>query len=162
MIHLLFVAVFGFAPLAAAPQVATSPSPTPATGASDQSRALELLVRAREDPAVQRAEAEFEQVLRSAMQQLDPDVTAREARAHTLRAEAAAAEEAGDAHKRNLLAQEAAELRRYFTDLSRRAAQEPAVSAAKQRHEDAMMARMIELDPEAPALIERVRGALAR
>ena len=161
MIDLLFAAVISFAPLAGAPQAATPPSTAPSTGPSERVRALELLARAREDPAVQRAEAELQEVTRAAMRRLDPAFPQREARARALRVEDAAAQEAGDETKRNRLEREAGELRRYFEDLGRRVAEDPAVSAAKQRHQDAVMARMIELDPETPALIERVRSALA-
>jgi hypothetical protein len=162
MIRLLFAAAVACAALAGAQPVAASPPSPQAAGASDQRRALELLVRAREDAGVQHAEAELEEATRSARRRLDPASAEREARARQLQEEAAAAREAGDADKLNLLAREADQLRTYFADLGRRAAEDPAVTAAKQRREGAMMARMTELDPEAPALLERVRGSLGR
>lgn len=127
----------------------------------DQSRALALLVRAREAPAVQAAERDAEAAMRAAMQRLDPDFAGREARARDLNAEVAEAREAGDNARLNLLAGEADQLRSYFGPLRERAMADPAVVAARQRLEQAMMARMTELDPEAPALIARVRGAMA-
>lgn len=158
---LLSVAAIGFAAFAA-PPAAAAPAPIQTAGSPDQARALELLVRAREAPAVQRAEAALDGAMRSAMARLDPQFANREARTRSHREEVAAAREAGDAAKLNLLAQEADGLRAYFAGLRERAALDPEVIAAKQQHEDAMMARMTELDPEAPALIERVRASLGR
>lgn len=127
---------------------------------SDQSRALALLVRAREAPAVQAAEREVEASSRAAMLRLDAGFAAREARARDLAAEVASAREAGDNAQLNLLAGEAEQLRTYFTALRQRASTDPALIAARRRLEEAMMARMTELDPEAPALIARVRTAM--
>ena len=138
---------------------ATTVPPTVAQE-SDQSRALALLVRAREAPAVQAAEREVEASSRAAMQRLDAGFAAREARARDLAGEVASAREAGDNARLNLLAGEAEQLRAYFADLRQRAAADPALIAARRRLEEAMMARMTELDPEAPALIARVRAAM--
>lgn len=157
---LLFAVAIGFTTFA--PPVVAAPSPVQTAGSPDQARALELLVRAREAPSVQRAEAALDSAMRSAMARLDPEFANREARTRSLREEVATAREAGDAARLNLLAQEADSLRTYFAGLRERAVLEPEVLAAKQQHEDAMMARMTELDPEAPALIERVRASLGR
>lgn len=133
----------------------------PAVGQdTDQSRALALLVQAREAPAVQAAEEALEAAIRSAMMRLDAGFTAREARARDLRDEVASAREAGDNARLNLLAGEAEQLRSYFSGLRQRASTDPALVAARQRLDDAILARMTELNPEAPALIARVRASM--
>ncbi len=127
---------------------------------TDQRRALALLVEARGSPAVQAAEREVEAATRSAMLRLDEGFAAREARSRALGEEVARARQDGDNAKLNLLAGEAEQLRAYFADLRQRAGADPMLVAARQRLEEAMMARMTELDPEAPALIARVRATM--
>lgn len=155
MIRSLAAAAFALVLAASAPAFAGAPLQD-----DDQSRALALLVQAREAPAVQETESHLEAALRATMQRLDGDFARREARARDLSAEVAEAREAGDNAKLNLLAGEADQLRSYFAPLRERALADPAVIAARQRMEEAMMTRMTELGPAAPALIARVRASM--
>ncbi|MBA4804421.1 MAG: hypothetical protein H2038_07210 [Brevundimonas sp.] len=156
MIRRLAAAAFTLALAATGPALAGA-----AAQESDQTRALALLTRAREAPPVQEAMRALHAATREAMRARAPNLAEREARGRAIVAEMAAAREAGDMARLNLIAGEADGLRAWFAELRAEAALDPAVLEARQRYVDAILARMTEMDPEAPALMERVRGLIA-
>lgn len=154
------------AALLAAPAAAHAqdgqPAPAPAQPApqseADQlrGRIAQLQRQAMQDPSIKAAEAGFEAVLEAAMARLDPEATARSARALALKQEVEAARAAGDNAKLHQLAEEANALKAFFDALRPRALAEADVQAARQEYLAQVLERMKQIDPATQQYVDRL------
>jgi hypothetical protein len=156
----LFAAAALALPAAAAAQTTPSTPPAQAAPANEaaqlQQKIGALQQRALQDPSLKAATDSFNAVLNAGMAAIDPQATAKAARAHAIEGEVAAARAANDNVKLNQLATEANELQAYFQGLQPRALARPEVQAARQAWLGRVFAKMKELDPNAQSYVDRL------
>jgi len=122
-----------------------------------QARLGELQKKALQDPALQAANQEVSALLVATMERLDPSYKANVARAASLRADVAAAQEAKDNAKLHELAAEAQQLQSSFAAAREQALTDEAVIAKTTELRDKLFAKMVEIDPEAEKLAARLQ-----
>lgn len=120
-------------------------------------RIAALQQRAQQDPAIRVQQAAFAAFMLQAMERLDPAVREKSDRADAIGAEVEAARAANDQAKLEALAAEAQQLQAYFADLQQRVRQQPEVQEKRQEFINVLFAKMSELDPQAPAMVQRLR-----
>jgi hypothetical protein len=152
--------------LPAAARAQTTPPPAPAAPPAQAAPADEaaqlrqklgaLQQQAQQDPALKPALDSFTVVVNAAMARLDPQATAKLARAQAINAEVEAARAANDNAKLNQLAAEATALQQYFAALRPRANQDPQVQAARQVWLGRLFEKMKQIDPNAQQYVDRL------
>ena len=130
---------------------------------SAQSDPAEIMARlqaaqeqAMQDPALVEESEAVESLIQSTMLRMDPQFEEYAERVTTLQAEAMAAQAANDGARLTELAVAANELQEALTPLHERAMNDPVVTERLQAFRDRLLTRMIEIDPEVPALLVRL------
>lgn len=122
-----------------------------------QARLQEIQARALQDPALQAAQDSIGTEMTATMERVDPTFKAQAGRAEALKAEVAAAQQAGDNAKLNQLAAEAEQLQQGFATARQRAMQDPQMAERIQAFQQRIVARMVEVEPETQALLARLQ-----
>ncbi len=117
----------------------------------------EIQVRALQDPELQAAHNMLGTEVKAAMDKVDPGLAASVERVGALEQEAVKAQEAGDQAKLAQLAQEAQQIQTRFVNAQSTVLQQPELAAKVQAFQTRLEQRMIEIDPEARTLINRLR-----
>lgn len=152
---LLLAALLAPALPASAQAPRSAPAPDEITRIQERLAALQQ--QALQDSAVAAGQEAFQASLAAAMVRLDPAAAQRMARAEALPAEVEAARGAEDNAKLNQLAAEASELQRFFQALRSRVLALPDIQERHRAFLAVVAARMAEIDPQAPVLIERLQ-----
>lgn len=145
----------------------TTPAPAPAQPAPAQAAPANevaqlqqklgaLQQRAAQDPSLKPAVDSFNAVVQAGMVKVDPQATARLARAQAITADVAAARAANDNARLAQLAAEANQLQAYFTSVQPRALALPEVQQARQAYVTRLFEKMKEYDPQAQSYVDRL------
>jgi hypothetical protein len=121
-----------------------------------------IQLRALEDSALRAHQERVGETIRAAMLAADPAVGEALERFEALMAEARAAQAAGDAQRIAALSAEAQPLEPRIAAAQQQAVAQPSVQAELAAFQTAMRDRMIELDPAAGPLLERLAALEAR
>lgn len=119
-----------------------------------QQRLAPIQAEAMETPALQEAQQVLEQMVQEAMAE-DPTVAERIDRIQALQREAGEAQAAGDEETLQRLAGEAQQIQTALMAAQEEALERPAIAARLEAFQDALEARMLEIDPDAGDLLER-------
>jgi len=114
-----------------------------------------IQARAMEDPQLQQAQTELNAAVIAALTQGDAAVQADLRRVETIQPELRAAQESGDQAQFQRLATEAQQLQQRLAQAQARAMQQPEIAAQADAFQTRLQTRMVEVDPEAEALIQR-------
>jgi predicted nuclease with TOPRIM domain len=114
-----------------------------------------IQLRAMQDPQLQSAEAQLGEEIKAAMEKADPQLPAMMQRMSVLEAEAVKAQQSGDRAKLQQLTQEARGLQVRFMETQNRVFQQPAMATKLRAYQQRLETRMMQIDPQAPTLIER-------
>lgn len=109
------------------------------------------------DPQLSAAQQELGTTIQSAMENVDPTMKERMARAMVLEAEAHAAQQTGDAERLEELVSEVETIELHFMRVQQQVVAEPAIAAKIMAFQTDLERKMIELNPEALDLINRFR-----
>lgn len=112
--------------------------------------------RALQDPALQARQAEIGQEVVATMSRVDPAFDPAAARAQTMQADIAAAQEAGDNARLHELAAESEQLQATFAAARARAMEDPELQASIQAFQAEVVEKMTEMDPETTRLLARL------
>lgn len=140
-----------------APAAPEQQAPAPTEAQQIQARLQEIQARALQDPALQAAQDSVGTEITATMERVDPTFKAQAERATALRAEVAAAQQAGDNAKLNQLAAEAEQLQQGFASARQRAMQDPQLAERIQAFQQRIVARMVEVEPETQTLLARLQ-----
>lgn len=127
-----------------------------------QARLQPIHQEALRHPELQAARAELTAKIGAAMTEADPSTPERMARLQTLIDRGKAAEAAQDEAALNEIAAEAREIEQRLQAAQLAAIQRPDIAPGIEAFQEKLMERMLEVDPEAAALIERARELDAR
>jgi len=111
---------------------------------------------ALQDPTLQQAQAELNQALIAAMMEGGAEVQADLQRVETIQPELAAAQESGDQEQLGRLVHEAQALQDRLGQAQMLALQEPALAAQAEQFQTQLRARMVEIEPQSEAMLERL------
>lgn len=151
----------------AAPAPAAAPAAVPDSAAVAQiqgwlaelqtvsGRLQALQEQALQDTELNAAQEALGSRIRTAMEESDPSLVDGMERVEALQGEAEAAQAAGDQAKLVQLGAELQQIEARFVTAQRQALARPDISADLEAFETRLQARLAELDPEAPRLIER-------
>ncbi len=120
-----------------------------------QRRLGPLQNKAMEDPALQAEFQAFEASVEEAMIGLDPESPANQERLVALQTEFQAAQAAGDSAKSQTILQEGNALSAQVQQTRTEAFEQEAVVAKMTAFQEHVVAKMVEIDPEAQAMIDR-------
>jgi hypothetical protein len=109
------------------------------------------------DPELSAQQEELGEEIRVAMEVADPMMEQRMTRVQELQAEATAAQGAGDTAKLQELMTEAQQIQQHFMTVQESALADPAIATKLETFQTQLEAKMVEIDPEAEALITRFR-----
>ncbi len=149
------------------PGAAQTPAPTPPPagepGAAAQQEAQGLVQRlgrlqqqALQDPKVKAANDSLSAYLDKRMTEIEPGYPALMEKAKSFQANAAAAQSAGDTAKLQQLAAEGANLQAGILAARQKALRDPGVQQHAAAFQHTLLAKMAELDPESPKLLQRL------
>lgn len=124
-------------------------------------RLTQLQQQASQDPAVKAAQDSLNALVQGTMARLDPSYTTLAQRAQALPADVAAAQAASDNARLHELAEEAKQLQQSIASVQARAMQDAAVREQVGAYRVKLFTRMVEIDPEAQKLADRL-GELQR
>jgi hypothetical protein len=153
--------------LAAAPAYLSAqeaaPAAAPESGAAApselqqiQARLTQLQQQALQDPSIKTAQGEILAAIQEAAGRVDPGYAGYAQRAQSLPADVAAAQAASDNAKLKLLADEAKQLQQNIAAAQAKAREDAAVKAKLQEYTVKLFTKMVELDPEAQKLADRM------
>jgi hypothetical protein len=114
-----------------------------------------IQARAIQDPQLQSAQAALGAEIKAAMEKADPQLAMSMQRVEVLEAEATRAQQAGDQAKLQELAREAQGIQLRFMEAQEKVFQQPAIVAKVDAFQARLEARMVEVDPQTPALMKR-------
>lgn len=117
----------------------------------------EIQVRALQDPELQAAQNMLGTEVKAAMDKVDPGLAASVERVGALEQEAMKAQQEGDQAKLAQLAQEAQQIQTRFVTAQSTVLEQPELAAKVEAFQTRLERRMIEVDPEARTLIQRLR-----
>lgn len=112
--------------------------------------------RAMQDPQIQSASQELNATIQAAMGRLDANYATMAERAVTLKADVAAAQAAEDNARLHELAAEAKELQAGIAAARDKAMADPEVKEKVEAFKVRLFEKMVELDPEAQTLVQRL------
>ncbi len=122
-----------------------------------QQRLGQLQVQAiQEHEELELRRSEIDDMVTAAMAEINPEAEAHIARLEVLSGEAMAAQQAQDRETLQSVMAEAATLRSELDEAMAQAIQREDVQAEIQSFEEELMARVVEIDPEAPDLLARM------
>jgi len=116
-----------------------------------------LQMQALQDPQLSRAQEQLGEDIRVAMERLDPAIQQRMARVEALEVEAVAAQQGNDVQKLQQLMQEAQQIQQHFMIVQQQVLEEPQIMAKVTDFQGQLERRMVEMNPQAQALISRFR-----
>jgi small-conductance mechanosensitive channel len=115
-----------------------------------------------QDSALRARQMEIAQDLRAAMLRADPELNQLETRARALEGEARQAQQAGNEAALDRLTQEAQQIQQRVLAAQAQAVQNNGLAARIDALETEVRARMAQIEPESPRLIERAEALQAR
>lgn len=115
-----------------------------------------LQQQALQDPGLQEEQQRVTTLVQETMLQLDPTIPQQTQRIEELQQEAQTAQETEDVNRIMEIAAEAQQIQQRFVELQAEAMQSPAVAPQIEAFQSRLQARMIEIDPEAEARIQRL------
>jgi hypothetical protein len=116
----------------------------------------ELQDRALQDPQLSAAQLALGESIRTAMEKADPALQQRMERLQSLDAEAAAAQQAGDAAKLQQLSVEVQQIQEKFVAAQQKALQDqPQLATQMQTFQTNLETKMVQLNPQAEQLLAR-------
>ncbi|HEX2091830.1 MAG TPA: hypothetical protein VHG28_05475 [Longimicrobiaceae bacterium] len=119
--------------------------------------------RAMQDPQLRAAYELLGRDMKAAIERADPSLVGVEARARAMEAEARRAQQAGDQAKLARLMQDAQQIQVKLMSAQQRAIREqPALANRARSFEDQLRRKMIEVEPQTMALLERGKVLQAR
>lgn len=151
------------------PAAALAQTPAPADPSEEQVEAwfnefqqvhqqLEgIQAEALQDPALNAAQEELGEEIQLAMATADPNLDQRVARVQAIEAEAAAAQQEGDVERLQELMGEAQDIQNHFMQVQAATLEQPAIATKLAAFQEQLEARMIDINPEAQALMTRFR-----
>lgn len=116
-----------------------------------------IQARALADPQIDAAQEELGNVIKSAIDRVDPAVTRGLARMAAMEVEATAARQRGDDARLQELGAEAERIQRAFLAAQERVLQQPEVAAQVSAFQQRLQRKMLELDPAAERILARFR-----
>jgi len=141
---------------------ATSPAPFPGSGddlrseyAAVQQRLNGLQQQAMQDTVIQKQYAELEAMVETQMKAADPELEQRRTRLMELQGEMGAAQQAGEDDKLQALLEEGTAIQGLLRQTQQETMALEEVEAKMTAFREAILARMAEIDPEAPKLVDR-------
>jgi ABC-type proline/glycine betaine transport system substrate-binding protein len=114
-----------------------------------------IQARAMEDAGLQQAQTELNAAIVTALMQSTPEVQADLRRIETIQPELRAAQEAGDEEQLRRLVTEAQQLQQRLGEAQMRVLQQPEIAAQAEAFQTRLEARMIEIEPQAEAMLQR-------
>jgi hypothetical protein len=114
-----------------------------------------IQARALEDPALREAQTELNAAIVIALMQSTPEVQADLRRIETIQPELRAAQESGDEAQLRRLVMEAQQLQQRLGEAQMRVLQQPEIAAQAEAFQTRLESHMIEIEPEAQALLQR-------
>lgn len=120
-----------------------------------QARLAPIQEQALQDSAIRAEQEALGVEVRSAMVQIDPTLGEQITRMEQLATEAEAAQAAGDQARLLQLSAEAQEIQQRLAEAQIQAMQRPEIAARVEAFQARLQGRMIEIEPEAEALIRR-------
>lgn len=111
--------------------------------------------QAMQDAQLQRDQAALGEEVRAAMERADPGLETLMQRVPALEAEARSAEQAGEQARLQQLAQEAQTIQARFAQAQAKAFEAPTIATRLEAFQDRLEARMVQVDPETPAMVRR-------
>jgi DNA-binding transcriptional regulator YbjK len=127
-----------------------------------QQRLAPLQARALEDPEIQASHQALEEMVRSALREEHPQFEEHIERIEALEQEAREAQQAGDEQRLQELAGEHQQIQAELMGMQAQVLERPEVAARVEQFDTALRSHMAELDPEAPAMLERYEELQAR
>lgn len=122
-----------------------------------QSNLQQIQQEAMSDPELQAEQEALGREIQLAMAESDPAIPEHLERLETLMAEAQAAQQAQDAEKMQAIVTEARELDGRLQAAQAEVIQRPEIAPRVESFQSHLQAKMMELDPSTPQLIERLR-----
>lgn len=119
-------------------------------------------VRAMQDPALRSMQESLAKEFKAAMLKADPTLAGLEERARALEAQARRAQQARDEAAMNRLAEQARQIELRLMNAQKEVMQDPAFVRRAQAFEEALQKRMLEVEPQTPALVQRGKELQAR
>lgn len=116
-----------------------------------------LQQQALQDPAINAAQEELGEEIRVAMAEADPTLDEQLARMATLESEATTAQQTGDVQTLQTLMGEAQQIQQRFISVQQQVLGQPQIAGKVANFQTQLESKMLELDPEAEALITRFR-----
>ena len=107
------------------------------------------------DPGLRTAEESLADEFKALMLKADPGLAGLQTRASALEAEARRAQASRDQARWMQLAEEAQQIQLRVLNVQQRVMQQPAFAAKARAFEDRMRKKMVEVEPQTPALIQR-------
>jgi hypothetical protein len=150
------------------PSIAVAQAPgSPAEGAEIQAlfdelqrvhlQLEEIQMRALQDPQLSAEQAQLGERIQAAMEQTDPTLANRIARAEALETEAMTAQQAGNAQRLEELVVEAQAIQQHFMTVQQQVLGQPAIAQQLTTFQTRLESKMLEVDPAAATLISRFR-----
>jgi hypothetical protein len=127
-----------------------------------QSQLRDIQQQALQDPQLVTAQAELGSRIKDAMQKADPALAKSLARMDGMEAEAAAAQQKGDAARLQQIAADAQQIQRQFVAVQERVLQQPDIAAQIAAFQQRLERRMSEISPASEKLIARFRDLQAK
>ena len=119
-------------------------------------------LKAIQDPRLRSMQEALARDFKAAMLRADPGLTGLEARARALEADARKAQQNRDEAAFRRLAEEARQIELRLMNAQKKVMQDAAMRSRMQAFEQAMQRKMVEVEPQTPALIERGKVLQAR
>ncbi|MEX0912721.1 MAG: hypothetical protein WD737_07390 [Gemmatimonadota bacterium] len=116
-----------------------------------------LQQQALQDPELSAQQEAIGEEIQVAMNDADPTLDQRMSRVAELEAEAEAAQQAGNAERLQQIVSEAQQIQQHFMAVQETALGQPAIADRLASFQEQLEDRMVDIDPEAEALIERFR-----
>lgn len=120
-----------------------------------QARLGEIQTEALEDAELRAQQEELGTELQAAIEEENPELAADAERIEALEQEAVQAQQSGDQEQLQQLAAEAQQIQTRFAMAQAQVLERPEVASKVEAFEADLEAKMVEIDPEADALIER-------
>jgi chaperonin cofactor prefoldin len=122
-----------------------------------QAKLAEIQAKALEDAQLQASQEAIGAEVKASMEKLDPALAGSVERVQALEEEAAKAQQSGDQAKLQQLAAEAQGIEARFMEAQAKALEQPELANKIESFQSSLEKKMAEVDPQAPALIQRYK-----
>lgn len=116
-----------------------------------------LQQQALADAELAATQQELGSEIQLAMAEIDPSIEERLSRMQALESEAATAQQEGNVERLQTLMQEASGIQEHFAELQEQVLQEPTFAAKLSTFQEQLQQKMLQLNPEAEAQMDRLR-----